>query len=87
MSERNKPCPCGSGKKSKRCCDSIEARTKKAQELKEERIKAYQERIEQIKKERESCRAKDTENGPFRYSPNRMMPTMAYMAAAMGGWK
>jgi len=81
MNNRNQPCECGSGKKTKRCCQSPEAHAKRAEEAKAARLAAYQARQEQLQKDREEYRKRDPENGPFTYRRGPRMPMLAAVAA------
>jgi len=67
MNTRNKPCDCGSGQKTKRCCQSPEALAYRAEKARAARMEEYRARKAQLQKEREEYRAKDPENGPFTY--------------------
>jgi hypothetical protein len=86
MNNRNQPCECGSGKKTKRCCQSPETLAKRAEEVKAARLEAYRARQEQLQKEREEYRKRDPENGPFtfRRGPASVLTALAVFAA-MGG--
>jgi Flp pilus assembly protein TadB len=58
MNTRNKPCACGSGKKSKVCCKSPAALSRKRQQENEELARRIKERAEQRQKEVETIRKK-----------------------------
>jgi len=59
--DRNKPCPCGSGKKYKKCCWNKEIENKNA-----ERIKGYENKIESLQS------VKETENISQKVSSYRL---------------
>jgi hypothetical protein len=83
MNNRNQPCACGSGSKTKRCCQSPEAQAKRAAEAKAARLEAYRARQEQLRKEREERSCKDPEHGPFTYRRGPRLPMLFATAAAM----
>lgn len=76
--ERNQPCPCGSGLKTKKCCESAEAQTARFKEARERRRIEAEERAEQRRMEREAFRKK-TEGRPV--SPAMLITAMSAIAA------
>jgi hypothetical protein len=83
MNIRNKPCACGSGKKSKRCCDSAEAKAKRYATWRTEREAQLAARLEQFEKERAEYQSSEPEKGPFTYRRQPTMNAIALLASAM----
>ena len=91
---RNQPCPCGSGKKAKRCCEDIVAKEMAQQKAWEDWVANGKKRAEErAAAEREEYNRKQSGNGPYTYkrSPG-LSSSLVFAAAAMamgggfGGW-
>ena len=83
MNNRNQPCECGSGKKSKGCCQSEAEKSKRYHEETARMLARMQEQREQRAREQSDYHKKDPENGPFTYRRSPALPFIAAIAASM----
>ena len=83
MNLRNKPCPCNSGKKYKKCCGD-EAKLNEARRVAE----AHQMEIVRARaaeREREQEERRKAAPGAFTYRRSKMMPMVMLAALALAG--